>query len=97
MALSPTTSGRRDDIELLRVLACAAVMLLHALLIFSPEPLYHLPESASVVGSDEQGALRAAIQGKSAYLKIADGCRRPCAFCAIPLPSSLRNANHTPS
>ncbi len=25
-----------------------------------------------------------AIQGKSAYLKIADGCRRACAFCAIP-------------
>jgi ribosomal protein S12 methylthiotransferase len=49
-----------------------------------PEPLYHLPEAA-VVGSDEQGALRAAVQGKSAYLKIADGCRRPCAFCAIPL------------
>ena len=23
--------------------------------------------------------------GASAYLKIADGCRRPCAFCAIPL------------
>jgi ribosomal protein S12 methylthiotransferase len=50
-----------------------------------PEPIYHLPENASVVGSDEQGALRAAVQGKSAYLKIADGCRRPCAFCAIPL------------
>jgi ribosomal protein S12 methylthiotransferase len=50
-----------------------------------PEPLYHLPENAAVVGSDEQGALRAAVQGKSAYLKIADGCRRPCAFCAIPL------------
>jgi len=29
--------------------------------------------------------LRAAVQGASAYLKIADGCRRPCAFCAIPL------------
>lgn len=29
--------------------------------------------------------LHAAIQGGSAYLKIADGCRRPCAFCAIPL------------
>jgi ribosomal protein S12 methylthiotransferase len=28
--------------------------------------------------------LRAAVQGASAYLKIADGCRRPCAFCAIP-------------
>jgi len=25
------------------------------------------------------------ISGASAYLKIADGCRRPCAFCAIPL------------
>jgi ribosomal protein S12 methylthiotransferase len=25
-----------------------------------------------------------AIQGSSAYLKIADGCRRSCAFCAIP-------------
>jgi ribosomal protein S12 methylthiotransferase len=25
------------------------------------------------------------MQGASAYLKIADGCRRPCAFCAIPL------------
>ncbi len=49
-----------------------------------PEPLYHLPEAA-VVGSDEHGALRAAVQGQSAYLKIADGCRRPCAFCAIPL------------
>jgi len=25
------------------------------------------------------------VSGASAYLKIADGCRRPCAFCAIPL------------
>lgn len=49
-----------------------------------PEPLYHLPEAATV-GTDEHGTLRAAIQGASAYLKIADGCRRPCAFCAIPL------------
>jgi len=49
-----------------------------------PEPLYHLPE-APTVGRDERGILRAAVQGASAYLKIADGCRRPCAFCAIPL------------
>jgi ribosomal protein S12 methylthiotransferase len=49
-----------------------------------PEPLYHLPDEALTVGSDEQGVLRASIQGASAYLKIADGCRRPCAFCAIP-------------
>jgi ribosomal protein S12 methylthiotransferase len=50
-----------------------------------PGPLYHLPGEAATVGSDEHGALRAAVQGASAYLKIADGCRRPCAFCAIPL------------
>ena len=49
-----------------------------------PEPLYHLPGDAKVVGSDERGVLRASLQGASAYLKIADGCRRPCAFCAIP-------------
>lgn len=49
-----------------------------------PEPLYHLPESAITVGTDERGILRASVAGASAYLKIADGCRRPCAFCAIP-------------
>jgi len=49
-----------------------------------PAPLYHIPESAVTVGADEHGVSRVAIQGPSAYLKIADGCRRPCAFCAIP-------------
>ncbi len=49
-----------------------------------PQPLYHLPD-APTVGHDEGGALRAAVQGTSAFIKIADGCRRPCAFCAIPL------------
>jgi ribosomal protein S12 methylthiotransferase len=49
-----------------------------------PHPLYHLPEVATV-GTDEHGVLRAGINGKSAFIKIADGCRRPCAFCAIPL------------
>ncbi len=49
-----------------------------------PEPLYHLPEAATV-GVDEHEALRASVAGASAYLKVADGCRRPCAFCAIPL------------
>jgi ribosomal protein S12 methylthiotransferase len=50
----------------------------------APAPLYHLPE-APATGVDGGGAPRAAVQGASAYLKIADGCRRPCAFCAIPL------------
>lgn len=49
-----------------------------------PQPLYHLPADAKSVGKDDRGVLRASVQGRSAYLKIADGCRRPCAFCAIP-------------
>jgi len=50
-----------------------------------PEPLYHLPTDALTVGTNEQNTLRASVAGGSAYMKIADGCRRPCAFCAIPL------------
>lgn len=49
-----------------------------------PEPVYHLPDVPKTI-VDHQGVLRAAVQGASAYLKIADGCRRPCAFCSIPL------------
>ncbi len=49
-----------------------------------PEPLYHLPD-VPTVGRDEGNVRRVALHGTSAYLKIADGCRRPCAFCAIPL------------
>jgi len=49
-----------------------------------PQVRYDLP-SAETVGRDERGVLRASVAGASAYLKIADGCRRPCAFCAIPL------------
>src|SRR5512146_1690049 len=49
-----------------------------------PKPIYHLPDAATV-GTDEKGVMRVARQGGSAYIKIADGCRRPCAFCAIPL------------
>lgn len=50
-----------------------------------PEPLYHLPTEVKTVGTDEKEALRVSVAGASAYVKIADGCRRPCAFCAIPL------------
>jgi ribosomal protein S12 methylthiotransferase len=50
-----------------------------------PEPLYHLPDEAKTVGTDERDAMRVSVAGASAYLKVADGCRRPCAFCAIPL------------
>ena len=37
------------------------------------------------MGQDTPGLHRVAVQGSSAYLKLADGCRRSCAFCAIPL------------
>jgi len=47
-------------------------------------PYTHFP-SVSTVGQDEKGTNRAAVQGGSAYLKIADGCRRACAYCMIPI------------
>ena len=47
-------------------------------------PYLHFPISETM-GSDENGAPAVAIQGGSSYLKIADGCRRACAYCAIPL------------
>lgn len=50
----------------------------------SLRPYLHFP-IASSMGRDEGGAPAIAIQGKSSYLKIADGCNRPCAYCAIPL------------
>lgn len=50
----------------------------------SPIPFTHFPDAARV-GQDEKGTHRTAVQGGSAYLKIADGCRRTCAYCLIPL------------
>jgi ribosomal protein S12 methylthiotransferase len=48
------------------------------------QPVIHLAQSTA---ADPDGAEppRAAVQGASAYLKIAEGCSRACAFCAIPL------------
>ena len=37
-----SSAGRRTDIEVLRILVCALVVLLHALLIHAPQPFYHL-------------------------------------------------------
>lgn len=48
-----------------------------------PRTPYHLPEPPPGLATGD--VPRAAQQGASAYLKIADGCRRPCAFCSIPL------------
>ncbi len=47
------------------------------------------PDSLSLLGdpapSADEGGPQTARQGASAYLKIADGCSAPCAFCAIPI------------
>jgi len=53
------------------------------------EPLFHElePSLARAVRTESSASNlpRVAIQGASAYLKLADGCHRSCAFCAIPL------------
>ena len=46
-------------------------------------PYFYFPDTDRII-EDEHGVSRAAVQGASAYLKIADGCDRTCAFCAIP-------------
>ena len=47
-------------------------------------PICHVPETPTG-GTEAHNVPRVAVQGASAYLKLADGCRRSCAFCAIPL------------
>jgi ribosomal protein S12 methylthiotransferase len=47
-------------------------------------PYCHLPESATTVGTDEGDTVRVSIQGASAFIKISDGCRCSCSYCAIP-------------
>ncbi len=51
----------------------------------SPADSHYELSGATHVGKDERGAPRVSLQGASAYIKIADGCSRACAFCAIPL------------
>ena len=51
-------------------------------------PVCHVPapsEPPGGAGVEVSDLPRVAVQGASAYLKLADGCRRSCAFCAIPI------------
>ena len=50
----------------------------------SQRPFTSFPDATRLM-EGPSGVLRAASMGGSAYLKIADGCDRGCAFCAIPL------------
>jgi len=47
-------------------------------------PYFYFPETGSILPGPSETP-RYAVQGKSAYLKIADGCDRGCTYCAIPL------------
>jgi ribosomal protein S12 methylthiotransferase len=47
-------------------------------------PYLHFPDSPTIEEGNQK-VPRIAVQGSSAYLKIADGCDRECAFCAIPM------------
>ena len=46
-------------------------------------PLTSIADSSLMM--EEENVVRASLEGGYAYLKIADGCDRSCAFCAIPL------------
>ncbi len=48
----------------------------------TPLTHYNIPDHPTVMESN--GLARIALNNKSAWLKIADGCRRRCAFCSIP-------------
>ena len=50
----------------------------------SGRPKYNTLPAYTKLMVDEQLS-NTVIQGDSSYLKIADGCHRTCAFCAIPL------------
>jgi ribosomal protein S12 methylthiotransferase len=68
---------------------------------YREEIVAEIPELDGVFGSDELGGVVEALGGRlrtellgerllttpshTAYLKISEGCDRPCAFCAIPL------------
>lgn len=68
------TQRWRDIVQVVQVLRDGA----------PPKPFCHLP-TTHMINTEDSGTPRFSVQGTSAYLMIADGCRRPCAFCAIPL------------
>lgn len=49
------------------------------------QPKSYLSLPGEPILAADSSVPRIADQGASAYLKIADGCSAPCAFCAIPL------------
>ncbi len=62
----------------------AIVQLVDRLLQHEETSVLSLVEDRTVAMSEEAGAPGYVVSGPSAFLKIADGCSRRCAFCAIP-------------
>lgn len=48
----PKPGARRTDLDLLRVVACFAIIMAHAVLIFTSEPRYHLKSAEARVAAD---------------------------------------------
>ncbi|MEL7644961.1 MAG: 30S ribosomal protein S12 methylthiotransferase RimO [Anaerolineaceae bacterium] len=67
--------GTRDLGDILPLLA-------HLSAETEPNPRQFIPEHERI--HFISGLPGFTVQGRSSYLKIADGCRRSCAFCAIP-------------
>jgi ribosomal protein S12 methylthiotransferase len=62
----------------------AIVELVDRLLHHEDTSVLSLIEDRMVAMSEDVGAPGFVVSGPSAFLKIADGCSRSCAFCAIP-------------
>lgn len=60
------------------------VPLVHQLLATRESDILSLIEDTAIALPENAGAPGYAVSGSSAFLKIADGCSRRCAFCAIP-------------
>jgi ribosomal protein S12 methylthiotransferase len=64
------------------------------------EQLTGLPPTAPVRPRDQISVVTPMIRqaaGPSAYLKIADGCSAPCAFCAIPMIKGPQRSKPRPA
>ncbi len=59
-----------------------------------PEPLYHLPEEAKVVGADEHGALRVSVDGRQ---RVSQNCRWVPAALRLLLHSAHQGHGGQPS
>jgi len=78
LASVPGIDGLMGTRDLADILPLMRILSEHS----QPHSEVYFPNHAHIVNHPELPGY--VIQGGSSYLKIADGCRRSCAFCAIP-------------